>query len=181
MTPIQFFATKQDLLSVLELIDRNNSVHYMRAGNELTPHFDSYKRGADIPNLGVANRETGAACTSYLVAYQTTPFSIRTIVGPNGTQRYLVDQLMNPDSVSFTPAGMWEDNTLLQGVIGTASASETSYILMKQFRSAITTSFKKLQRRFVGPHSLMLLHAGKRLTIAVQSPPEFDLADVAAN
>ena len=42
----------------------------------------------------------------------------------------------------------------------------------------VRTCFRKVKGRFVGPDALVLLNAGKRLTIAAQSPRDFDLTIV---
>jgi hypothetical protein len=129
----------------------------------------------EIPNLGVADRETGSVCKAFLVTKATVPITVQSMKGASGVQRYLMDQLLNPDTVTLTPAGMWGDRVVLQGVVGTASDSAVSLELMKKFNSAFRESFSKMQGRFVGPQALALFHAGKRLTIAEQSPHEFDL------
>jgi hypothetical protein len=87
-----------------------------------------------------------------------------------------VDQLRNPDSVTFTPAGIWDDDVILHGRVATASDSEASQALMRRFHVAIKKGFAKVKAFYVGPQAMELLKAGKRLTIAAQSPREFDLA-----
>ncbi len=178
MKQIQFFAIREDILLVLEAVERDEPLQYVRTGNELSQDFETFLHGTDIPNLGVADRETGSVCKAFLVTKTTAPITVRSIKGAGGVQRYLMDQLFNPDTVSLTPAGMWGEDIVLQGVVGTASDSAISLELMKKFNSAFKKSFSKIQGRFVGPQALALFHAGKRLTIAEQSPHEFDLAPV---
>lgn len=180
MKHIQFFAVREDLLLALEAVERDGPLQYVRTGNELSPDFETFLRGADIPNLGVADRETGSVCNSFLVARTTVPIGVRSIKGANGVQRYLMDQLFNLDTVTLTPAGTWGEDIILQGVVGTASDSVASQELMKRFNSAFKKSFTKVQGRFVGAQALALFNAGKRLTIAAQSPPEFNLTTVPA-
>jgi hypothetical protein len=178
MKRIPFFALKDDILSVLEAVERGGPLQYVRTGNQLRPDFETFLRGADIPNLGVANRETGSSCDSFLVTRTTVPIGIRSLKGANGLQRYLMDQLLNPDTVGLTPAGRWGEDIILEGIVGTASDSPASQELMRKFNSAFKKSFTKVQGRFVGPQALALFKAGKRLTQAAQSPPEFDLTPI---
>lgn len=178
MKHIQFFAVREDILLVLEAVECDGPLQYVRTGNQLSPDFETFLHGADIPNLGVANRETGSVCNAFLVTKTTVPIAVQSMKGAGGVQRYLMDQLLNPDTVTLTPAGMWGKDIILQGVVGTASDSAASQELMKKFNSAFKKSFTKVQGRFVGLQALALFNAGKRLTIAAQSPPEFDLAPV---
>lgn len=178
MKQIQFFAVRDDILLVLESVERDGPLQYVRTGNQLSQDFETFLRGTDIPNLGVADRETGSVCKAFLVTKATLPITVQSMKGASGVQRYLMDQLLNPDTVTFTPAGMWEEDIILQGVVGTASDSTISQELMKKFNSAFRKSFSKVQGRFVGPQASALFNAGKRLTIAAQSPREFDLTTV---
>ncbi|MCE9547320.1 MAG: hypothetical protein K8T25_17750 [Planctomycetia bacterium] len=175
MKLIQFFATKEDMLLVLEAVERDGPLQYVRTGNQLNTDFETFLCGTDIPNLGIANRETGSVCSAFLVTKATVPIAIQSMKGASGVQRYLMDQLLNPDTVTLTPAGMWGEGIVLQGVVGTASDTAISRELMKRFNSAFKKSFSKIQGRFVGPQALVFFRAGKRLTIAAQSPREFDL------
>jgi hypothetical protein len=75
----------------------------------------------------------------------------------------------------FTPAGLWDDDTLLHGRVATISESELSQEMMKVFGAVFRKKFTKLKAFFVGPMALAFLNAGKRLTSSAQSPREFDL------
>jgi len=92
-----------------------------------------------------------------------------------GVDRFAIDQLDNPDTITFTPGGVWKEDILLHGGIGTASQSKTSEALMKRFRTIVKKAFVKVQAFYVGPQAFELLRRGKRLTISAQSPQEFDL------
>ncbi len=95
-----------------------------------------------------------------------------------GVERFCVDQLVNPDTIWFTPGGVWGEDFVLNGRVGTASDSDPSRYLMKRFDSAFKKRFRKIKAFLVGPGALAFLEAGKRLTAAVQSPRDFDLTTV---
>jgi hypothetical protein len=86
-----------------------------------------------------------------------------------------MDQLLNPDTVRLIPAGLWGEDIVLAGMVDTVSDSPIAQELMKRFNSAFKIQFSKVKGYWVGPEALAFLNAGKRLTIAAQSPPEFDL------
>jgi len=93
-----------------------------------------------------------------------------------GVRRFAIDQLKNPDTITFSPGGLWNNDILLHGRVATASQSKSSQALMKRFKAALQKTFVKVKAFYVGPQALMLLKNGQRLTISAQSPREFDLA-----
>jgi hypothetical protein len=175
MKQIYFFAMKADLLPVLEAVERDCPLQYVRTGNSLSREFETFLRGADIPNLGTADRDTGSVCETFLVTMRTVPIAVEAFKGVGGVQRYCVDQLLNQDTVGFTPAGMWGEDVLLPGRVATVSESAISQALMKRFNSAIRAQFGKVKAFWVGRHARALLDAGKRLAISAQSPCGFGL------
>jgi len=182
MKTIRFYALKEDLLKVLRSVESTGSLQYVRMGNFLASEIESgievYKCGEDIPHLGKATADSSAACDSYLVCDCTTHINLRSLHGLDGINRVCIDQLVNPDTVVFNPGGLWSDDLLLHGHIGTASESDASKVLMKHFNVAMKNTFTKVKAFYVGSKALELLERGARLTISVQSPREFDLSPV---
>lgn len=179
MKHVLFFALKEDLLPVLELVESKGALKYARMGNfaghQIKDDISVFDTGVGIPNLGKASADSASSCDGFLVCERETPVNLRHLQGINGEQRVLVDQLVNPDSVEFTPGGIWNEDVVLHGRIATASDSEISKALMKRFQTAIKKTFSKVKAFYVGPKALALLESGKRLTISAQSPREFDL------
>ena len=116
-----------------------------------------------------------ADCADFFQRTGAGLLSPRRIVDRNLNDRVCIDQLENPDTIHFTPAGIWTDRVLISGSIGTAYTSETTVSLMKRFSGAIRKLFLKVRAFYVGPAAQKLWEAGARLTSAVQSPPEYDL------
>ena len=178
MKQIHFFALKEDLVPVLELVESKGRLKYILMGNFLKHEFkdgNGFYAGAEIANLGAATAESSISCEDFLVSEAETPINLRTFRASDGRERVCVDQLANPDSVTFTPGGIWNEDVLLSGRIATASDLSISQALMKRFHSAIRKTFSKVKAFYVGPQALALLENGKRLTQAVQSPREYDL------
>ncbi|CAA9489481.1 MAG: hypothetical protein AVDCRST_MAG91-464, partial [uncultured Sphingomonadaceae bacterium] len=90
---------------------------------------------------------------------------------------WTLDNSDNEESVILTMAGIWEDETLLPGLMDTLHQTPVAQQLMKWFLTALKKeSFTKIESWWVGKEAMEMLRAGKRLTTtAVQSPPEFDL------
>lgn len=180
MKRIFFFALKEDILPVLEDVERDGPlIKYVLTGNFLTADRERFSecflRGADIPNLGEADQSTASVCASYLVTEQEVPVLMRPFTTSAGIERYCVDQLVNPDTVVLTPGGLWGEDIVLYGLVATLSNGEIAQGLMKRFKSALKKRFTKVGMYWVGDKALALLDAGKRLTIAEQSPPEYNL------
>jgi hypothetical protein len=172
---IHFFALKEDLLPVLDAVERGGPLKYVRMGNSLSRDFETFLHGAEIPDLGKASSPTASVCERFLVTEATVPVTVERFQGNNGIQRYCLDQLLNPDTVTFTPAGIWNEDVVLYGRVATVSDSAIAQALMKRFSSAFRSQFRKVKAFWVGRSARALLDAGKRLTIAEQSPREFDL------
>jgi hypothetical protein len=177
MKQILFFALKEDLVPVLELVESKGPLQYILMGNFLKREFKQivFATGVLIPNLGKATANQWSGCEAFLVSGRETAINLRTLQGNDGHERVCIDQLANPDSVTFTPGGIWNEDVVLNGRVGTASESQASQALMKRFQAAIKKAFSKVKAFYVGPKALTLLESGKRLAGAVQSPRELDL------
>jgi len=175
MKNIHFYALKGDLLSVLEAVERAEPLQYVLYDNSTKPDFPTYSRGSDIPNLGKSNLETGSTITAYVVGVTTIPMKVDRIRGTDGRPRYCMDQSLNPDTVVFTPAGLWGDDIVLNGKVSTVSDSPIAQKLMRRFNTAFNNSFTRVKAFRVGPEAFALLKAGKRLTLSVHSARTFDL------
>jgi hypothetical protein len=174
MKQINFFALAEDLLQVLEIVEDGGPLKYVPMGQSPTEDCQEFSLGAQIPGLGKANTDSASSCQAYLVVDSETPTNLRPIIVA-GVTRYAVDQLLNPKTVTFTPAGLWGENVVLNGRVATVSDSVEAQQLMKRFSSAFKKRFRKVRAFLVGPGAYALLTEGKRLTAAVQSPREYDL------
>jgi|GEM_PF-980853 len=194
-----FYATRDDLLAVTEKVESIIAIRYVRFGS-FTKLPDSFSSATEIPNLGVASHPSAVACEKFLICelYITIkPEMLKASIGQGGdgnsstvkqiatsktvsknaigADRFIIDQLLNPDTITFTAGGLWNNDILLHGSIGTASQSKSSLILMKTFHDVLKKQFIKVRAFYVGPQALVLLKNGKRLTISAQSPQKFDL------
>jgi hypothetical protein len=181
MSQVLFFALKGDLLCIIDLVESKGALKYARMGNfarhEIKDGISVFDTGAGIPHLGKASADSTAACEAFLVCERETQINLRPVQG----ERVCVDQLANPDSVVFAPGGIWNEDVVLNGRIGTASDSAISKALMKRFQAAVKKTFSKVKAFYVGPTALVLLKGGKRLAGAVQSPRELDLTTGSVN
>ena len=76
----------------------------------------------------------------------------------------------------LSPGGLWKDQMLIRGGIGTASKAAASTKLMRIFSTSVKKNFASIRGIFVGAEAENLWRKGFRLTGAEQSPAEYDLA-----
>lgn len=175
MRHILFYATKEDLLPVLESVEAGSLLKYARTGRFSRSTPEVFLAGASIPEIGTANNDSSIGCESYLILAQLVDIEVRQIQQTDGTTSYFVDQLVNPDTVVITAGGVRTPHVILHGRVATVSDSPQSQKLMKLFASAFRRRFTKVKAFWVGAHALNRLEGGTRLTMAVSSPSEFDL------
>jgi hypothetical protein len=172
-----FFATADDLLPVFDLVDRKHRLAYTLTGLHESPELCTVTNGTDIPSLrDVMGAPNAIACPSYLVTLEGATVQVREVPQQSGGIRYAVDQLINPDSITFSHGGFFSPEILLYGRVGTISDSEISKKLFRAFSSAIAKEFDRVKAFWVGPEANELLRQGCRLTMGAHSPKECDLA-----
>lgn len=175
MRQIHFFALREDHLPVLEAVELHGPLKYVRTGNFTEPGLRIFAKGCEIPDLGKAGCDSSISCDTYLVAEANQLVNVRHIKTSKGIDRYCVDQLINPDTVTFTPAGLWKDGIVLAGRVATVSDTAIAQAIMKRFSSALKKRFVRVRAYLVGTQAVALLDAGKRLTVGEQCPTEGDL------
>lgn len=178
MPQIRFYALNPDLTAVLERVDPASELIFVLAGNYEAANFSLAKKTFanwhEIPGLGVATSHSSISCNSYLVHRPGIDLSLRRIGAGSGA-RICIDQLLNPDTVTFTPGGRFDEETVLSGRVATVSSSTEAVELMKRFRSAVRKHFRKVGAFSVGPEAYKLLLDGKRLCASVKASSTIDL------
>lgn len=175
MKQLLFYAADGDLLPVLQAIEDCEPLKYVLTGNFTSPDVQTIFHGSQLPNLGKATHESSICSETFLVCQPQLSIVVRHFPGTGGIERFCVDQMVNPDTVTLTPGGVWTRDIVLWGRVATVSDSKASQNLMRRFAGAMKKQFTKIKAFHVGPKAHELLDSGKRLTIAAQSPREFDL------
>jgi hypothetical protein len=169
------------MLPVLAKIESKGPLRYALAGRFLEPRYPTYSSGVEIVNLGLASRPSAAGCDRYLVYEPSIRLLLRTVTGTDRDNRpagnsYHLDQLDNPGTIVFHPSSVWKGDVLLYGSVATVPwSNEAAKKICRRFQSAIRKHFTRIRGYYVAPSAMEMLKAGKRLTLAVQSPREYDL------
>jgi hypothetical protein len=172
-----FFATAEDLLPIFDLVDRKYRLAYTLMGRHESSELRTVAKGADIPTLrDVMEAPNAIACPSYLVTVQGAPIHVREVPQESGGTRYAVDQLINPDSITFSHGGFFSPEILLlwtdRHCFGFCSCEDTVSRLLRGSCQVVRPNRSIL----VGPQANELLRKGCRLTMGANSPKEYDLA-----
>src|SRR5258708_40197396 len=117
MKRVHFFALRDDLLTMLEIIENGGRLKYVRSGQyPLGGVLNIFSAGREIPNLGRATNCNAIGSDTFVVSEPQVVITPRPIAV---TEHVAVDQLWNPDTVTFTPAGIYNEEIVLYGRVAT--------------------------------------------------------------
>lgn len=172
---VTFYATALDLSSVLSPLESEKPLQYTLMGLFKTNRPLTYLSYASIPDFGRAPHPTAVANPSYLLSLQGAEVRVREVLQKVGGALFSIDQIWNRDAIVFRPGGIYGNNIILCGMIGTVSPSAASMASYNSVVKPLRKNFLKKQEFLVGREALDFWNAGARLTIEARSPREFDL------
>ncbi len=156
-------------------IEAEIALDYVETGMKATGEVKRVRSAPGFPNLGVASSKSAGTSRSFLFVPSGNPVRTRLMELKSGGHRYALDQLVNPDTVVFSPGGFWGEDVLLHGQVATVGDSEVCRKLMNVFGRNIRKRFKKIRAFWVGQEAETEFMRGTRLTISADSPKEFGL------
>jgi hypothetical protein len=182
MKRVYFFVTPKDASALLSGFERALPVKFVKSGILDPADLKVFVHSDQIPSLGISTAETGSQSDAYLVLHRDAVHHVERFVDVDGNNKLAIYNGSNEDSAVLTVAGRWGGDVLLAGNFSTMHDTATARKLVRVFASTISRGgFVKLSMWWAGPEALEMLKAGKRLaTLAVQSPPEYDLPQPSA-
>jgi hypothetical protein len=174
-TVYNFFATREDILSVLQAVEASQPLQYVRCGLFDESESPVFRGFASLP-IGPAQTGQSILEPTFLVMVQGDKVNVRTVPQRRGGDKYAVDQEANPGTITIRPGGMHNDSALIAGMVGTIHEDEKSARLMNAFSQALKQDFTKVKSYLVGPEAKKLHSSGMRLTHSVVAPAELDLS-----
>lgn len=171
----QIFATREDLLTLLNSAEASRPIQYVRAGlfDSSTPVV-TYT-ACDIEDLGIASHGDQNLEPTFLVLDLGTPINVRPVPQRRGGTKYAIDQLENPQSIAIAAGGEYGDKALISGQIGTTSRDKKSLSLMRLFGKLVLREMKNIKNYYLGKEAAHALASGVRLTASINSPKKLDL------
>ena len=170
-----FYATAEDVGEVLSGLEAMQAFQYTQTGmftQRERPIMDSFR---EIPGFGIAVHPTAAGNPSFLMALRGESVESEEIPQKAGGVLYSVVQRSCPNAIFLKPGGRYGVDVILNGMVGTVSIAPQSLTLYRIVAKVFQQKFSPVNEFLVGPRALQAWNAGARLTIAVQSPPEFNL------
>src|SRR5262249_10458593 len=141
-----FYATADDLLSVLVGVEGKHVLAYTLTGLFESPELLTFSAGAELPTLRApAPQASATGCPTYLVTQANAIVHTREAPQHNGGMCYAVDQLINPHSITLSHGGLFRLDILLSGRVSTASESAVSKTLYRAFTAAIAKQFVRIR------------------------------------
>jgi hypothetical protein len=177
MKRLSIFALEPDLRLILNEIEGKVSVTYTLAESTPAAELRQWSHGAEIKDIGIADGEQTALCRIFLITKDGMPVLARRVEQSDGKTRFDVDQMSNPDSIAFTPAGEWKREMIIAGLFSTLSSTSQSQALMRLVTASVKKHFTRINGYWVGPKALLRLRDGFRLTMAEQSPSTYNLRE----
>ena len=161
---INFFATKNDMVSVLSEMEEQLpfGIKYIQCGKTDSILYSTVK---DIPGLGTLKEKHSEI--SFLIMPNDEEVT--------STQSGQVYQGDNPRSLEFDPSGISEDGTgLIHGLFATMEDNEISAGLLKAVKKIMNSGCKKVRGWYIGKEAESLYGKLRFICIGLSEPEEYD-------
>jgi hypothetical protein len=163
---LEFFATKQDSLELLEFLEQKSPLFYVRWGYYPSRDVPSYSSAAQIPELGAPTYPRRGE-DRYFIFSKPVKVRFRTIQRDTGEKRYVTRP---PDGVPWVhlhSGGMYGEDLMVEGIIETAAYKREEMQLFNLLYRTIRKRFTRVESTnmgtsHVGQQALELLRGGMR-------------------
>jgi hypothetical protein len=127
-----------------------------------------------MQNFGVSRHGDLLFEDHYIILEASTRIVLDAINRSDGSVGYFIGQHRNPDSIDLQPAGQYGADCVIQGLLATISATQTSLYLYSLFLGEMKKCFRKIRGVFVSPGAFRISEDGGRLTQSVRLPRDSD-------
>jgi hypothetical protein len=171
---LHIFATRSDLVTGLEQFEKENPVRYALSGLNDGPLFQCYESLLEWSDLGKNATGDHISGPTFLVVSKDTEIRTEQVQQLDGSVRYALSQKLNPESITFSPGGLFGDRTIVCGHTGTIWKTQQS--LYDRFAGLIAKGFARIGSYRIGPEAERLMDSGYRMvTLSINSPKIYDL------
>ena len=161
---INFFATKNDMISVLLKLEEqlSHDINYIQCGKT---DMLSYSTVKDIPGLGTLKNTHSEI--SYLIMRKDDDVNLN--------QYGQIYPGENSRSLEFDPSGISEDGTgLIHGMFATLEDNEISDGLFKAVRKILNSECRKIRGWYIGKEAEGLYGKLRFICIGLSEPELYD-------
>lgn len=170
-----FFTTRKDLLSIVENVEKSIRLKYIKTGIYDSNAPEQYESLLEYEEFGI-NKSGDHQSESFLVLEKGDDLIVREVEQAEGGVKYFVDQMINENSVVLWPGGMYDNNYLICGHMGTIKTNNFSKQIFNVFQKYIKQQCKNKVGRYYFSDEVKGLNGRLRLiTINVKQSCEYDL------
>ena len=170
-----FFTTLNDIKEIMKTTEELFSLKYYKKGLLDSPTFPKYDSILDVPDLGNPKFGDWNYNDIYLVIPKYLDLNIQEIPQRKGGTKYTIDPPINPTSILINIGGIYSENIIVAGKVGTVSNDDFSITLYKTISSKIKKQFKQIDGFYVGNEAMEKLKEGWRLVTNEKLDKGFDL------
>ncbi len=166
--------TKADLEPVLLSVEKDLKIVYVKAGTSDMKKPEEYNTCEEIPNFGISLSGDINLEPMFLIVTNKN-INVRKINLYDGGTNYAVDQSENHESIILKLGGIYKNEAVIRGSVGTIHNNTESLNLFDVFKKAITKDSKIIKGMYLGKEASEKFKEGHRLTADMRSPKEYDL------
>lgn len=172
---ILFFATSDDIKSIILSIESTHQIKYYEMGLFENKSSSSYNSISEIKNFGIDIAGDWNKSLRFMALPMNSSIKIREVPQKNGNLRYALDPIENQMSICFQFGGIYQEGVLIAGSCFTVNSNIFAMQIFKDFSSKLKKNFKKIGSFYVGENAAEKLKQGWRLVTNESSPKEYDL------
>lgn len=130
---IMFFCTDDDLKPVIENLENEYAIKYIKMGLFDEKENTAYLSFESIPHFGYPKVGDWIQDDAYMLSPKDTEITIREVAQRKGGIKYAIDPLANQTSICLQSGGIVSDSVLLAGKCGTTFLNEFSLDIFQRF------------------------------------------------
>jgi len=170
---IHFFATRADIESGLDAVERLVQFHYVLAGLFDGPEIQRFETYRDLPQLGESVSGNTIERPSYLLILPEKALRAKEIPQRRGGAKFSISSQGNEDFLlGFSPGGMYQNCCLIPGLYRPGNTR-----IYDLFRRNFSRHWRSIQSFRVGPEAETLWKNGIPLTPSHTADRSYHLAD----
>lgn len=173
-----FFATKKDVLLIMERIENRFEIEYVVAGMFDSGTVTKYFTLKGVSDIGFTNFGSWISLDNrFIIVAKNTQINVREVPQRKGGTKFAIDLMHNPFAVELSTGGVYrrKHNILVAGRLAIMNDDGFSNQVYQAAFTEIKNSFRKINTCYVGGEAEEKLKEGWRLVTNEKSSKEYDL------
>lgn len=166
----EVYGTRKDWIPGLSKIEDELQPCFSELGLYATRDLRSFPSLARLDDLGISRSGAHGGERSFFISPKGTLLRMTEVPQRKGGVLYKVVHEDNGVCVCFCPGGIFQEQCLVPGVIGTLSDSREASEFFLHVSSSLLAGFRQVKEYMVGPEAMQLLDSGFRLTYNHKRP-----------